>query len=52
MKTFTRSNLRDLKNPISKSSTGEYSKPLLDVSSLENFEIENSQNIMVLAGHE
>lgn len=39
---FSRSYLRDLKNPIVKSSTGDYSKPLSDVSSLPSFEIENS----------
>lgn len=32
IKTFTRSSLRDLKNPITKSSTGELSKPSADVA--------------------
>lgn len=42
IKSFTRSFLRDLKNPITKSSTGETSKPLTDTSSLPQLEIENS----------
>ncbi len=47
---FTRSYLRDLKNPIKKSSTGETSKPLADTSSLPSLEIDNSANILVLMG--
>lgn len=52
IRTFTRSSLRDLKNPIMKSSTGEYSKPESDISKLPNFEIENSSNILVLMGND
>lgn len=52
IKSFTRSYLRELKNPIVKSTTGDYSKPLTDISTLSNFKIENSQNILVLVGND
>ena len=42
LKSFTRNFLRDLKNPILKSTTGESSKPLTDTSSLPALEIENT----------
>jgi t-SNARE complex subunit (syntaxin) len=42
IRSFTRNYLRDLKNPIEKSSTGETSKPLSDVSSLPSFEIDTT----------
>lgn len=52
IRTFTRSSLRDLKNPILKSSTGEFNKPEQDTSKFPNFEIENSSNILVLMGND
>jgi hypothetical protein len=52
IKAFTRSYLRDLKNPVLKSSTGEFSKPLTDISSLPTFEVDNTNNIMILVGND
>lgn len=52
LKGFSRSYLRELKNPVTKLTTGDFSKPLKDVSSLPSFEIENSQNLMVLVGND
>jgi hypothetical protein len=43
IKAFTRSYLRELKNPVKKSSApGDYGKPLSDITHLPTFEIENS----------
>jgi hypothetical protein len=51
IKAFTRSYLRELKNPVKKSSApGDYGKPLSDITHLPTFEIENSENILLLIG--
>eukprot|EP00347_Sterkiella_histriomuscorum_P005755 403355392 len=50
IKGFTRSYLRDLKNPVNKSSTGDTQTPLKDISQLPTFEVDNTQNIMILVG--